>query len=762
MFRGESDDDWEDDADDWGDEDDDGTEELPPTATTHMTDLSLITSTTTSTTGVTVASASTSTSTTTSSADPATLSLFRTPADCRTLYQSWTIDSLNQALDDETQALARDLGLLDYCAALKVKSGGDSRSNALDIARLMLRLYSFRAPDILSIWMRQFECDLANMLQSFPRPDSSSSSSSSSSSDHHHQAKKTNLEWARCVQQTTSTTAFECQICVEEFSLAAGGGAGLSLGCGHMFCVSCWRDLVRNAMRSKGVDALMIECPSYQCGTLVPDALVEHVLLSKGKADVEKWQRKKAKLEVTRLCVKRGEHFVACSSQADCGGVYSTVFFRNDEAPLVAGEQREEEEGDEEGEGEVEEKKSDGAASASRCCWRRKRRRRSRKRRWTLKIAERPFDLKAAVMDVARKCAEMEEALEGDGGGVPLLLFGGGGEASTSSGLFEVEVGRSMPLFVQCDECASRRCLVCDCEEWHSPANCYLVQYWRAKCARECENAKWIITNTKKCPECLSRIEKSHGCNHMICAQCRHEFCWVCMGPWKEHGNHTGGFYKCHKYIYDRRRRLDAAAAASSASSASGSAAASATGSAASSSRGGSGSGSGGGGGGGPTSSGETSSRKSAKSKKKKAGKGKKGEAVAGVEEETEKEKQDEELYKFVHYYNRYHSHSQSKDFLLREAAKERDELMQETRLRIARCRRILQYTYVFGYYMSASRPLVKDLFEFLQESLEKNTEYLHELCESDGVDPAHIRNYEAITSGFADKLLDGIQAGLI
>lgn len=36
----------------------------------------------------------------------------------------------------------------------------------------------------------------------------------------------------------------------------------------------------------------------------------------------------------------------------------------------------------------------------------------------------------------------------------------------------------------------------------------------------------------------------------MTCRQCGHEFCWMCMKDWKEHGTSTGGFYKCN--IYDK------------------------------------------------------------------------------------------------------------------------------------------------------------------------------------------------------------------
>ena len=34
----------------------------------------------------------------------------------------------------------------------------------------------------------------------------------------------------------------------------------------------------------------------------------------------------------------------------------------------------------------------------------------------------------------------------------------------------------------------------------------------------------------------------------MTCRQCSHEFCWLCLGEWKEHNGATGGYYKCNKY----------------------------------------------------------------------------------------------------------------------------------------------------------------------------------------------------------------------
>lgn len=34
----------------------------------------------------------------------------------------------------------------------------------------------------------------------------------------------------------------------------------------------------------------------------------------------------------------------------------------------------------------------------------------------------------------------------------------------------------------------------------------------------------------------------------MTCTQCRHEFCWLCNGPWAAHGERTGGFYACNRF----------------------------------------------------------------------------------------------------------------------------------------------------------------------------------------------------------------------
>mmetsp|Transcript_16916 Transcript_16916/g.20099 ORF Transcript_16916/g.20099 Transcript_16916/m.20099 type:complete len:577 (-) Transcript_16916:293-2023(-) len=102
-------------------------------------------------------------------------------------------------------------------------------------------------------------------------------------------------------------------------------------------------------------------------------------------------------------------------------------------------------------------------------------------------------------------------------------------------------------IIATCDVCTTSFCLKCG-EEPHAPLICKFLSRWHEKCRNESETANWILANTKACSKCGSRIEKNQGCNHMTCQQCKHEFCWICMGDWVDHGATTGGYYRCNKY----------------------------------------------------------------------------------------------------------------------------------------------------------------------------------------------------------------------
>jgi ariadne-1 len=68
----------------------------------------------------------------------------------------------------------------------------------------------------------------------------------------------------------------------------------------------------------------------------------------------------------------------------------------------------------------------------------------------------------------------------------------------------------------------------------------------------------------------------------------------------------------------------------------------------------------------------------------------------------------------------------------------------------VIECRRVLQWTYCFGYFLSNGKE--KDLFEMLQEDLEKHVETLHEFSEKPIEElisndmKAHINNLTRVT----------------
>ncbi|KAF5375469.1 hypothetical protein D9757_009943 [Collybiopsis confluens] len=96
-------------------------------------------------------------------------------------------------------------------------------------------------------------------------------------------------------------------------------------------------------------------------------------------------------------------------------------------------------------------------------------------------------------------------------------------------------------------------CFGCPIEGDHRPVVCAVAKMWMKKCEDDSETANWIKSNTKECSQCQSTIEKNGGCNHMTCKKCKYEFCWVCMGPWSEHGT---AWYSCNRY--DEKGSIDA------------------------------------------------------------------------------------------------------------------------------------------------------------------------------------------------------------
>ena len=78
-------------------------------------------------------------------------------------------------------------------------------------------------------------------------------------------------------------------------------------------------------------------------------------------------------------------------------------------------------------------------------------------------------------------------------------------------------------------------------------ADCETIRRWLTKCADDSETANYISAHTKDCPKCNICIEKNGGCNHMQCYNCKHDFCWMCLGNWRTHGSE---YYECSRWDF--------------------------------------------------------------------------------------------------------------------------------------------------------------------------------------------------------------------
>jgi len=162
----------------------------------------------------------------------------------------------------------------------------------------------------------------------------------------------------------------------------------------------------------------------------------------------------------------------------------------------------------------------------------------------------------------------------------------------------------------------------------------------------------------------------------MTCTQCKYEFCWLCLGDWKEHGGNTGGYYSCNRYEAARKR---------------------------------------------------------------------------GEYDELEKRRDmaKSSLERFMHFCERWAEHNKSQ----KEAKKNLTEFKENMQAlssqlaqptsqlnfvvdaikQVAECRRILKWTYAYGYYLSEDTPpSTRSFFEFLQGEAEHSLERLNDQTEQE------------------------------
>ena len=75
-------------------------------------------------------------------------------------------------------------------------------------------------------------------------------------------------------------------------------------------------------------------------------------------------------------------------------------------------------------------------------------------------------------------------------------------------------------------KCGNDFCFKC-LKKAHRPISCHMLAEWYDK--MDLEELERIKNRTRPCPNCKVPIKKYEASAHMICIQCRFEFCWLCL-----------------------------------------------------------------------------------------------------------------------------------------------------------------------------------------------------------------------------------------
>lgn len=232
---------------------------------------------------------------------------------------------------------------------------------------------------------------------------------------------------------------------------------------------------------------------------------------------------------------------------------------------------------------------------------------------------------------------------------------------------------------VQC-VCGYQFCFRCH-HESHAPATCEHMKLWD----KESEVFNWRAINCRECPKCNVSVEKNGGCNHMTCQQCKFEWCWVCLRPWKGHAD----FFNCDKAEKDKLNE------------------------------------------------GKRKSRR----KKMEEEREKKQVAMKRYLSYRERFEHHEEAQKAE---GELRTNAATKMQSLQDVyTKPEVQFIDKAVYELQECRIVMKYTYVFAYYVFADAPVAgegspslakspaKDLFELLQSELEKTIDRLLDVIES-------------------------------
>ena len=106
--------------------------------------------------------------------------------------------------------------------------------------------------------------------------------------------------------------------------------------------------------------------------------------------------------------------------------------------------------------------------------------------------------------------------------------------------------------------CGESYCFQC-LKESHRPCSCELIdKFFKLNRITSLDDydKRWIEANTKECPNCHQKIQKSQGCNYMLCDKkaggCGKAFCYVCETDWEKHSK---DHFNCNKYTEAVKRK---------------------------------------------------------------------------------------------------------------------------------------------------------------------------------------------------------------
>lgn len=110
-----------------------------------------------------------------------------------------------------------------------------------------------------------------------------------------------------------------------------------------------------------------------------------------------------------------------------------------------------------------------------------------------------------------------------------------------------------------CEDCGFAFCSRCY-QSWHGDFVACVARHKSTEELTEEEQAslRYLARHSTPCPTCAAPVQKSHGCNHMICFRCNTHFCYLCSA-WLEPRNPYRHFNKdasgrttaCYNRLWD-------------------------------------------------------------------------------------------------------------------------------------------------------------------------------------------------------------------